>query len=475
MYAELLLENFQSHVRSRIRLAGEGQLTVVLGPSDSGKTAVIRALRWLWFNDAPSDFIRIGAEFARVSLKLENGDLVIRERGKSYNRYSTVVGGQRQTYEGFGTGVPLEVRQALGVWPVQFGQDVEIWPTLSEQLDAPFLGKSVSAPAKARVLGKLAGTEEVDLAMRGAASDALKASQAAGQAEDEVRKLDGQIAGYGYLDALEQTVAKGEELLAKGETDMVKRDRIRTLRDQGIDISRGITAAERTIARLKSLPAVEVLIGMATSNHGRRQTLAQAQGRWNDLKTNTEQTTQKLGALAGTDAAAGKLAQASGHTERLNTLRRHRDTLAGIAILEAPARQSVTHLANLESAAAAVAKAEQIAGRLISLGRARETCVGINASERTTRQTLTRVTGAAEAAEKLAGVSELIQRQAAIVNVKGNLQRLIEDTCEACASIVVLEKAAAEASDQYLAELTAAGRCPVCGSEIKPECVKEVA
>ena len=44
------LQNFQSHVKTIIEPAGPGFLTVITGPSDSGKTAIIRALKWLLYN-----------------------------------------------------------------------------------------------------------------------------------------------------------------------------------------------------------------------------------------------------------------------------------------------------------------------------------------------------------------------------------------------------------------------------------------
>ena len=41
------LSNFQSHVETRLQFAGEGRLTVIVGPTDSGKTTIVRALKWV--------------------------------------------------------------------------------------------------------------------------------------------------------------------------------------------------------------------------------------------------------------------------------------------------------------------------------------------------------------------------------------------------------------------------------------------
>ena len=58
------LQNFQSHVKTIIEPAGPGFLTVITGPSDSGKTAIIRALKWLLYNQPQ------GAEFTRTGCSM---------------------------------------------------------------------------------------------------------------------------------------------------------------------------------------------------------------------------------------------------------------------------------------------------------------------------------------------------------------------------------------------------------------------
>ena len=46
---EVTIEGYQSHTNSTFRLSPG--LTVITGPSDAGKTAIIRALRWFAFNE----------------------------------------------------------------------------------------------------------------------------------------------------------------------------------------------------------------------------------------------------------------------------------------------------------------------------------------------------------------------------------------------------------------------------------------
>ena len=149
----LIIENFQSHKKTVVEFAPVGELTVIVGPSDTGKTVIIRALRWLLYNQPQGmEFVRTGASFARVTLEYESGHKVIRERTVSTNRYKIVYPDREgpEVFEGFGNSVPLEVQEITGVRPVRIG-DENFLLNLSEQLDGPFLGtKQISSPARAK-------------------------------------------------------------------------------------------------------------------------------------------------------------------------------------------------------------------------------------------------------------------------------------------------------------------------------------
>jgi ATPase involved in DNA repair len=121
------IQNFQSHRNTVLEPGPGGQLTVVTGPSDSGKTAILRALRWLLYNvPQGTDFIRVGCTFAKVIVTLADGTEVERFRTPSKNQYAIRhPGAEPQVYEGFGSTVPLEVQETLGVRPITIG-DLEL-------------------------------------------------------------------------------------------------------------------------------------------------------------------------------------------------------------------------------------------------------------------------------------------------------------------------------------------------------------
>jgi exonuclease SbcC len=134
----LKLINFQSHKESQINF-GEG-LTVILGQTDQGKSSIIRALKWVLYNEPRgTDFITAGCRLCRVVLEMEDGSIIIRERDGQRNRYILTQDGEEQIFEGFGNSVPLEIIRAHGIPKIYIDRDTTSAVNLAEQLEAPFL------------------------------------------------------------------------------------------------------------------------------------------------------------------------------------------------------------------------------------------------------------------------------------------------------------------------------------------------
>ena len=74
MIRKIVLENFMSHTRTVIEPA-DG-LTVLAGPNNCGKSAVVVALQALCFNDGQKSFVRHGEKEARVAVETDEGHKV---------------------------------------------------------------------------------------------------------------------------------------------------------------------------------------------------------------------------------------------------------------------------------------------------------------------------------------------------------------------------------------------------------------
>jgi energy-coupling factor transporter ATP-binding protein EcfA2 len=160
MIRSVHVRDFQSLAKVDLELGG---LTVVVGASSSGKSALVRAVQLLSSNRAGSFYVRRGCPHAQVTVKTEDAELTVQRGRESYYQ----VGGTR--YTKVGTGVPDEVTAALGVPP---GDQ----PNFASQFDRPFLLDD-SGSRVAQTLGELTNIVLVMKAAKEANRERLAVNQ----------------------------------------------------------------------------------------------------------------------------------------------------------------------------------------------------------------------------------------------------------------------------------------------------------
>ncbi|HZK18111.1 MAG TPA: AAA family ATPase, partial [Clostridia bacterium] len=211
-FKKIILENFQSHAFTEINL--HKGLNVITGESDRGKSAVIRALNWLIYNEPRgADFIRAGERECRVTVYLEDGGSVQRERTPSLNRYIVNEPGVGpQVYEGFGTRVPEEVSKALGVGQVMLDDNLEVSLNISKQLDPPFL---ISEPGslKSKSIGRLYNVHIIDGAVRDTVRDINDLQREDRRLAREIEDMDKELQKYENLPSLVKRLEKTQSLI----------------------------------------------------------------------------------------------------------------------------------------------------------------------------------------------------------------------------------------------------------------------
>ncbi len=123
MIEELHIRNFQVHRHLDIQF--DPRVTTIIGPSDSGKSAVIRALRWVCLNRPNGDaFIREGSGGVKVRL-IVDGHKIVRRRGGSLNLYSL----DKKNFKAFGNEVPPEILKLVNINEINFQKqhDAAFW------------------------------------------------------------------------------------------------------------------------------------------------------------------------------------------------------------------------------------------------------------------------------------------------------------------------------------------------------------
>jgi exonuclease SbcD len=255
--------NFQSHLQTHLKF-GPG-LNVLVGPSDQGKTAVLRALRWLFFNEPKgTEFFRIGATICYVEALLSNGVKIVRSRDKSTNRYTLTLPsapGQpepvEQIFEGFGNEIPAEILAAHGVREVRLDLDVEANLSLARQLDGPFL-LSLTGASRAKAIGRLSGVHVIDAGTRALTKDTTNLAAEQRKLSGEVKQLNEDLKAYADLPIMKMRVAKIERNIARLEELERRGEQLRGLAERLDENRRKREEVQELLGSLSQLGTAEV-------------------------------------------------------------------------------------------------------------------------------------------------------------------------------------------------------------------------
>lgn len=205
MITKIIIHNFQCHKDITLEL---GRSTVLQGNSNSGKTAVLRALYWVLFNNAPSDFVsywvqkktKSGFKFKDddyTSVIVEvDGHTIERKRSNDFNGY--IVDGK--VFEALRTAVPEEVTRLFNLSEA----------SVQRQMDAPFLLAATPGEAS-QYLNNLAGLGCVDEILTIAKRKVADTSSLVENTNEEIDRLDKEVNSYGWVQHAEKYLQKATD------------------------------------------------------------------------------------------------------------------------------------------------------------------------------------------------------------------------------------------------------------------------
>lgn len=430
--ARVLIENFQSHVRSE--LAFDRGLNVIIGPSDNGKSAVLRAIRWALYNEPRgSEFMRSGARECRVSVLMSDGAEIVRELlvtktgAASRNRYTVRwPEGQPQVFEGFGTEVPAEVLKAHGMAQVLLDTDKRVVLSFGSQLEGPFL-MSETGSLRARAIGRLLGVHVVDAAARNTQKDLRQARGELARLEREAQRYEAELAPYADIPDQEERLGRAEALLAQAEA-MGKR----------------LQQLQRIQTEIDRTDRAEIMVGAQVSRLG---DLDQARERLRDA----EELQRQARALDRSYLEHQRM-EVEIHRNKVRV-----DALTALPIAEERARTALEHQARLTALSrihldlnrrgAELAQVEQTIAQLGQVPRAADLLGEVGAKLQRLERLQQRLAPLQEAGQRLAKGAEAMQQ----VNQE-------------------LQGALAE----YERVLRQLGKCPTCLQPVEPSSVKRI-
>lgn len=300
MLEHIEVENCQSIKHAEVDF---GRLTVIVGPSGRGKSAFVRSLMALCFNQVPRDFVRHGQQKARVTLTFDGGQVV--EWQKARDKGSTYGMGD-QEYTRTGRAVPEDIARALNVRRIEVDKGVAWHPQFHLQFDPPML-LTESSTLAARALAKLTKLHVLVEAMIQCRRDKLRAERQRASGEEEVSRLEEQLAGLpnvrraaNVMGRANKRLREASERLVKAEdADEIAQDIVGSLllADTTLPTEQDMTSLEEQMAALeKILGAVNKSEGADESVVAVRKGAEEAESALRESESSHQTLVEELGA-----------------------------------------------------------------------------------------------------------------------------------------------------------------------------------
>ena len=199
------VRNYQSLRKIDLEL---GRITAIVGESDSGKSALFRAVRAWAINQDGTDFITAGEKKTTVTI-----DGVSWIQAKDINRYE--IGDK--VWDKVGRSVPDDVRAATNMGEFEFGKDIRLCLNFSAQLDPLFVVQGNPAD-NAKVIGSISNIHRIYNAIRENEKDAKSCKRGLGEVQTRSEQLKTDIdSEAGKLDILDKRVAAIKAIFVRAE------------------------------------------------------------------------------------------------------------------------------------------------------------------------------------------------------------------------------------------------------------------
>lgn len=255
------IRNFQSLRRVDLDL---GAFTVIVGPSSSGKSALIRAFKAVASNVRGSSVITRGQKQAAITVRTKTHTITL-ERSETAGTYRLADGsGTELTFTKLNGAVPEHITKALRIEPVpSTGSSVNF----AGQFDRPYL-LDESGAAVARVLGELTNVSTIFEAVRAANKRRLAASSLLKTRQADLEVVKGRMGGFLSLKWRQARLEAAETIHERAQALNARIDRLEKA------VAR-LTTAEQAATRLAVLPVAPDLTALNQASTRLRDLIAQ--------------------------------------------------------------------------------------------------------------------------------------------------------------------------------------------------------
>lgn len=272
------IRNFQCHRKLIIDL--DPFVTCIVGESDSGKSSILRAFRWLCLNrPSGSAFVRFGHGDCRVRAIIE-GETISRQKGDKGNHYK--LGGN--VFNAFGTGIPDQIGNLLNVSELNF----------QRQHDPPFwFGLSPGEVSKE--LNQIINLGLIDSTLANAASELRQAKVAVSVTESRLDTAQKELEESKFAEEMDSDLKELEELQQQisEKTSRIAQDQ-KLLEEWGELLERKKKASENVLDASEDIQEIEAVRERLEAVSERREQLETLYSKWEELCQRKEDSLKDL-------------------------------------------------------------------------------------------------------------------------------------------------------------------------------------
>jgi len=193
------VQNFQSIQDATVEI---DNFTVVTGRNNSGKTALLRAIRGVFQNTGGTAFIREGTKKTTVSVDFGDAKVQWSKGTTKRDRPTYIVNDGSPIHPG--SSVPEEV-EALGVFPINAGGR-DVWPTIASQFTGQIFLLDRPGSALAEAVADVDRVTQLNGALRRSESDRRQTVAALKIRTSDLKEQEEVVASFHGLDTVADAV-----------------------------------------------------------------------------------------------------------------------------------------------------------------------------------------------------------------------------------------------------------------------------
>lgn len=272
MISKIHLKNFQGYSEFKLELSPT--VTTIVGDSDRGKSAVLRALRWVAMNKPTgTSFIKHGEKQCTATARIDDID-IRRLRSKAENLYQMRQKSKVQKFASFKNDVPGPIADLINIGPINF----------QGQHDAPFMF-SLTAGETSKALNQIVDLSIIDRSLSFLASNLTSAKQEQTTLSKLWEEAVAEVNKLAYVNRLDADYSKIEKL------DKSINHQSNEIEDLHDDIEYLVHMHKESSQNANCIEAGTVIIKRAEAVHAQAKIIA----RLTALITDVEQCEKSIG------------------------------------------------------------------------------------------------------------------------------------------------------------------------------------